>query len=304
VIRLEGSAIGHYRITHLIAQGKTALLYRGIDQFSNFEVVVKILRPDNLKSRAYRTEITHEYRIGRKLSHKNIIKMYSRGVHRKLPYIVMEYFPSTNLRQKIYTRDEVVAMIPKKIILLMAEALAYMHQVGYIHRDMKPENVLVDLSGNVKLIDIALASPLRGAFGFPRRMKKVQGTRSYMAPEQILGRKLDVTSDIYSLGITIYELLTKHLPFRADSPDELLKQHLHATPPSMQQYNREIHPDFSSFVMRMLAKNPHDRPRSMDDVLEHLANTPVFTRDAVRKHRHARPDDDTDGDSGSDDTRF
>jgi len=297
VIRLEGTYVDHYRVTHLIAQGKTALLYRGIDQFSNFEVVLKILRPDNLKVRAYRNEVIHEFKVARKLSHKNIIKMYSRGTYRKLPYIAMEYFPSLNLRQKIYTHDEVMATIPKKIILLMAEALTYMHHVGYIHRDMKPENVLVDLSGNVKLIDIALALPIRHLSRRGARQKKVQGTRSYMAPEQIMGKKLDVTCDIYSLGITIYELLAKHLPFRADSPDELLSQHLHMSPPSMRQYNEEIDPRFDGLVMRMLAKNPHDRPHSMEEALEHLTSIPIFTDASLRKHRATHTGDDTSADT-------
>jgi serine/threonine protein kinase len=149
------------------------------------------------------------------------------------------------------------------------------HGEGLVHRDVKPENILVNSAGDSKLIDFALAS--RYDFlskAFIRR--GVQGTHSYMSPEQIRGRALDYRADIYSYGATVFEMVVRHPPFTGSSEAQILRRHLNEPARAIKVFREDVNPDFDNLVQRMLSKSPADRPKSMHQVVEALKEMDLF----------------------------
>src|SRR5262249_11587104 len=165
----------------------------------------------------------------------------------------------------------------------VATGLAFMHAKGWVHRDIKPDNVLVNSAGEVRIIDFALAyripTGLSKLFG---RRGKTQGTRSYMSPEQISGQVLDGRADIYSLGASIYEVITGRPPFRASTPTDLLEKQIVEKPEDPRSYNPEITEDFAGFVLRMLAKKREDRFKDCHEVLIAMRGLKVFKAEPPR----------------------
>ena len=155
--------------------------------------------------------------------------------------------------------------------------MAYVNEQGWIHRDIKPDNFLVDDEGNVKMIDFALATRKRGLLGRLFSQKsKVQGTRSYMSPEQIRSRALDERADLYSLGCTLFHLVAGNPPFTGVTTSDLFRKHLKAPPPSLESANRNVTPAFSSLIRKVMAKKPSDRPASAREFLGLLREIPLF----------------------------
>jgi serine/threonine protein kinase len=163
------------------------------------------------------------------------------------------------------------------LIRKAAEGLAYLHSQGWIHRDVKPDNFLMKPDGQVKLIDFALAIRRKGGLArlFAGR-SKIQGTRSYMSPEQIRGQPLDERADLYSFGCMVYELLGGKPPYTGTSTNDLLTKHLRAPIPPLGASNRNVHEDFAELARRLLAKQPEERPASMADFLRELRGMQVF----------------------------
>ncbi len=189
----------------------------------------------------------------------------------------MELFNAPNLKQRILQGVDALAPLASQFVRQAAEGLAYFHSQGWVHRDIKPDNFLVDDNGEVKLIDFALAVRKKG--GLARLFSgksKIQGTRSYMSPEQIRGQPLDARADIYSFGCTVFEMLAGKPPFTGISTNDLLTKHLRSPVPPLQAGNRNVTDDFAALVRAMLAKKPEDRPATMDDVISELHMRPVF----------------------------
>ena len=215
--------------------------------------------------------------MGRTLDHHTVIQTYGYGVIDRIAFLVMEFYPAPNLKQWTHQKSPEEKDLAR-VIRSMAESLCYFHQQNWVHRDIKPDNFLVGDAGKVKLIDFNLAKKLPS---WLRRVlpiqSKVQGTPSYMSPEQIRGEPQDFRSDIYSFGCVLFELLTGKPPFTGESANDLLNKHLRAAVPSPQKFNAAIRPAFSEQVQRLLSKRPDDRPRTMDQVLEYLSNQEIFT---------------------------
>ena len=160
----------------------------------------------------------------------------------------------------------------------MVEGLSYLHTQGWLHCDVKPDNFLVDDDLEVKLIDFSITRRRAKGLGkiFGRIFNKVQGTRSYMSPEQIRGKLLDVQSDIYGLGCTIYELLTTKPPFTGSTPGELLQKHLRSRIPVVHTVNKNVTEEFSQLLKEMMAKKAADRPDSMESVRARIKQTRIY----------------------------
>jgi serine/threonine protein kinase len=190
----------------------------------------------------------------------------------------MEFFPAGNLKMRLMRKE--TGFIREKaqdIFKQTATALAFMNAKGWIHRDIKPDNILVNGAGEVRLIDFALAQrPPTGLARLFYRKVKAQGTRSYMSPEQIRGLILDTRADIYSFGATCYEVLTGRPPFRGSSSQELLTKHITEKPITPKQYNPEVTDEFANLVLRMLAKKKEDRPKDFHEVLMAMRGMRVF----------------------------
>ncbi|MFH1922819.1 MAG: serine/threonine-protein kinase [Planctomycetota bacterium] len=269
--------LGSYRLSKLVYDGEGSRIWRAYDDAKQQVVGVKTLSEKYKRDRERISLLKREHAVGVGLIHPSIIRTYEFAVDGGTPYLAMEWFPAPNMKWRIHQGiDQPVRLLPK-IILQATEALAYFNEQGWIHRDVKPDNYLVDDNGDVKLIDFALAQRKRGFLGrlFSQR-SKVQGTRSYMSPEQIRCWALDERADLYSLGCTIYHLVAGVPPFTGVNTDDLLKKHLKARPPSLEAANPSVTPAFSGLVRASMAKKASERPASVRAFLNQLREIPLF----------------------------
>jgi serine/threonine protein kinase len=269
--------VGTYRLVNLIRTGKTCEIYDVAQDARGERLAMKLLAGEAARNREEVAFLKHEYEVGRGLDHPRVIKVHEFGRDREYCYLVMELFNAPNLKQWVQRGTDTLAPLATDCIRRAAEGLAYFHSKGWVHRDVKPDNFLLNDAGEVKLIDFALAKRRKGGLArlFAGR-GKVQGTRSYMSPEQIRGQALDERADIYSFGCVVFELLTGKPPYTGVSTNDLLTKHLRAPIPPIQAHNTNVTDEFVALVRSMLAKKPAERPQTMDEVLDELRVTPVF----------------------------
>lgn len=271
--------LGPYRLTRLIRLGSTCQVWEAIRDDGEKRYALKVLRPEQRGNKEEIGFLKHEYEIASSLNHKNIIKLVEYKTDAETPFIVMELFSEINLKQALRRGPDPIAYQLAHIIEQASEALYYFHSKGYVHCDIKPDNLLLSRDFEVKLIDFTISKKIKTGLGKLFGGKsKVEGTRSYMSPEQIRGQQLDPRSDIYSMGCMLFELCTGKAPFTGNSPNELLSKHLSSPPPSVLVTNENITPEFNALVKKLLAKKPEDREQSMWDVLKKIRGTPIFKK--------------------------
>jgi len=259
--------LGRLTLLRQLGLGRHCQVWEAIDREANRRYAVKVAVPEMAGDAGVLRLLRHELEVARSLDHAGIIRVDSFAKSGGLPHLVMELFPHANLRRQLAAGAETLAPRLHRIVLEVAEALEHMHGRGWVHRDIKPDNVLAAPDGAVKVIDLAIAARPRGVLGrmFGGRVP-AQGTTSYIAPEQIRGGNVDPRSDIYSLGCTIFELFAGATPYSGSTTEELLRKHLTAQPPFLEASNPNITSTLSQLVRQMLAKRPDDRPASMRDV--------------------------------------
>lgn len=270
--------IGPYQLVALIHSSPVGQLWQAYHPGQQRSCALKTLLDHFHKDKEKVGYLKWEYEVGAKLEHPRVIRTYEFSNDRGIPYLTTEWFQAPNLKQRIQQGTENLAPIASKIILQSTEALAYFNGLGWVHRDIKPENFLVANDGEVKLIDFALAQ--RRKTGIARLFatrSKVQGTRSYISPEQIRGSAFDERSDLYSLACTFFELLAGRPPLVGTSTNDLLSKHLKATPPRLESLNKNVTPEFAELIRRALAKEPAERP-SMQDFLRQVQYIRIFRR--------------------------
>jgi serine/threonine protein kinase len=269
--------IGSYRLLNEIRSGKTCEVWEAINDVKGQRFALKLLAGENARNKEEVAFLRHEAQVARGLEHPNAIKIYDFDTSDEYVYLVMELFAVPNLKQLINQGIEALHPRATEIIRGAGEGLAAFHAHGWIHRDVKPDNFLADVNGGVKLIDYALA--VRKKAGLARLFSaksKIQGTRSYMSPEQIRGQSLDQRADLYSFGCMLYELLGGKPPYTGSTTNELLNKHLKSAVPPLQAQNRNVSDEFAEFARRLLAKQPADRPDSMADFLRDTHSMDVF----------------------------
>lgn len=256
--------VGPYRLFHMIRVGAVYEIWAVQPIGENTSYAMKWLPPGEKYSRQAVNELKHEYNVGKSMDHPSVIKTYDYGVCKDGAYLTMELFKTPNLKQQIVAGVEKLHWRLEEILLGAAMALEHMHNQGWVHRDIKPDNYLVNDDNEVRLIDFTIARKIpKGISKLLGGKAPVQGTYSYMAPEQIRGKEVDARADIYSFGCMVYELMTGKLPFTATSSSELLNKHLKAKPPDLSMLQKNIQADFGKLVHRMLAKDPNDRPETL-----------------------------------------
>jgi len=277
---LLNTELGEYKVVSHVADGKDTIIYRAMHERSAFEVAIKVLKPEKADVRSRIKQLVNEASILRGLSHPNIIRFLNLKKFYKPPYLVLEYFPSRNLKQRIVQRDEIVRFRAMRIIMQVCSALDYLHSQGILHKDIKSENILVSNAGEVRLIDFAIAEKIRFRLGraISRRMTRVQGTRTYIAPEQIRGSQLDARADIYALGVTMYEMITGKPPFTSVEASMVLFHHLRTQPKSMRLTAPEVTEEFDEIVLWTLNKDPDKRPQCASELMAKLGNVKIFSQ--------------------------
>jgi serine/threonine protein kinase len=274
--------IGGYRFVRMVLPGQNAAIMEVAQEGTGKRFALKQLNSLKGEEASERKAFEFEAKLGLELRHPNMIKVHEYVKDKSQPYFVMDYFPSDHLRLILNKRDRAEWLKGKlhRIIEQTISAIAYMHDKGWIHRDIKPENILVNKSGEVRLIDYALAKkPPAGLSKMFGGKPPREGTHSYMSPEQIRCGPPSIQADIYSLGITCYELACGRQPFRANSPSELLNKHLYEMPSPPTVHNKLITSEYSDLVMRMIKKNPKDRPANLHEVLSQFNRIRIFSDD-------------------------
>lgn len=260
-IRLDG-----YRLLRKLGEGGMSQVFLAENIASGVQQVLKIIKL-NLDENASveQNEIVQrfisEYALISQINHPNVAKIYDQGFGEAHAYISMEYFPGGDLRQLM--SGEIGETIAIATLIQIAGALAAIHERGIIHRDMKPDNVMIRSDGSLALADFGIAMQIDTPLE-PTESGEVYGTPSYVSPEQAAGDQIDHRADIYALGIMFYELLVGKKPFRAPSVQSLLAQHMHAAIPALP-------PDFrhyQSLINKMLAKSPQDRIQTADEIID------------------------------------
>ena len=274
---MSEETIGGYRVLKHMVTGQTSQVLEVRDA-SGRHFAMKLLLPEKAAQRQFRNFLLHEADVGKELAHPNIIRIVAVGRDAKNPYFVMEFFPAGSMKLRIMRKEaDFIREKGQDILKQAATGLAFMNAKGWVHRDVKPDNILVNSAGEVKLIDFALAQRIPTGMARWFHMKnQAQGTRSYMSPEQIRGLALDGRADVYSFAATAYELVTGRPPFRGASNQDLLSKHITEKAISPAIHNPDITKEFGELVLQMLAKKKEDRPRDFHEVLMRMRTLQVF----------------------------
>ena len=278
-----------YLLEERIGSGGMAFIYRARDLQTKQTVAIKVLREEYTKDREFVTRFDREAKAMQRVRHNNIVEVYAVGNDSGIPYIVMEYIDGPTLKDILRMRGKLPVRQCIQIMLNLCEAIQTAHDNGVIHRDLKPHNILVTPQGEVKITDFGIAKFV-GSSTMTIESDNVLGSVHYIAPEQASGGETDEKTDVYSLGITMYEMLTGELPFQGDTTVSVAIKHIQESVPSPRAKNAEISHSLSACVMKACAKNPEiryqtpgdfarDLVRSMDDPNGTFADLPRDTQE-------------------------
>ncbi|MDR1136107.1 MAG: Stk1 family PASTA domain-containing Ser/Thr kinase [Clostridiales Family XIII bacterium] len=268
---------GRYEIIEKIGDGGMAVVYKGRDRLLNRHVAIKVLRPEYTKDAVFVESFKKESQSAARLSHPNIVNVYDVGKEGSIHYIVMELIEGKTLSEVI---GEEGAMDYKRTIGIakqIASALSMAHKNNIIHRDIKPHNILIMPDGSAKITDFGIAKAVSDATIVEKSEDAIMGSVHYFSPEQARGGYVDEKSDIYSLGIVMYEMLTGRVPFDAENPVTVAVMHMNDKPTPPSQLVSGVPPGLEQIVMKAIEKYQINRFKSADDVFDALENVNFIT---------------------------
>ncbi len=272
-----------YRIVDKIGVGGMADVYLGEDTLLGRQVAIKVLHANFANDDEFVTRFKREAQAAGKLNHPNIVNMYDVGFDQDLHYIVMEYVDGETLKEYITRHGRLSIDEAVKFTIAIAEGLEHAHTMGIVHCDIKPHNVIITRTGRVKVTDFGIARAMN-ATNTVMYTNSILGSAHYLSPEQASGKPVDGNTDIYSLGVVLYEMLTGRVPFEGETPIAVALKHVREKVAPPTRYNPSIPPLLEAVVMKALSKNPTDRFDSISDMISDLRLSQGFTMGKTQRH--------------------
>jgi serine/threonine protein kinase len=255
--RLIGSRVLEFELTGVLGAGGMSVVYRAKHRVTHQEVAIKILPPELATHEELKARFVEEARVLALLDHPNVVSLNNFCEAGGRLCLIMQFVDGTTFEHMIIQKGQLPASEVARVGIEVLKALEYAHKSSVIHRDIKPSNVLVRTDGTVKVTDFGIAK-IVGATRLTST-GQTMGTVRYMSPEQVRGKQVDLRSDIYSLGVTLYEGLSGRTPFEGENQFEIMQQHLNRKPPPLEEMGVEVPPAFEKLLMRAMEKNPADR---------------------------------------------
>jgi serine/threonine-protein kinase len=261
---------GRYQIIEELGKGGMGKVYRVLDKELKEEVALKLIKPEIASDKKTLQRFSNELKLARKISHKNVGRMYELMEEKGTRYITMEYVPGEDLKRLIRKVGQFGAGKTVSIAKQVCKGLAEAHRLGVVHRDLKPQNIMVDEEGNARILDFGIARSLKakGITG----AGVIVGTPEYMSPEQAEVKEVDQRSDIYSLGVILYEMVTGRVPFEGETPLGIVIKHKSEMPKDPREINTQIPDDLSKVILRCMEKDKKNRYQSAGEVRSEMEN--------------------------------
>ena len=281
-----------YRLEERQATGGMATIYRAIDLMLERTVAIKILRADLSSDPEFRERFRQEAKAAANLSHPNIVTVHDFGLDQGQLFLVMEYVPGTDLKMIFKNRGPLIVSEAVPLIIQACNGIGYAHRAGIVHCDVKPQNMLVTPEQNLKVVDFGIARAF-ASISPDEKSAVVWGSPQYFSPEQASGIPPSPASDVYSLGIVLFEAVTGQLPFNGATPEELARQHRELPPPSPRKLNPAITPALEQVILKVLSKDPSARYRTanqMGQVLINISEQPAVINGATSRNESLLPE--------------
>jgi hypothetical protein len=284
-----GQMLDHYRIIGQLGRGGMATVYKAYQASIDRYVAIKVLPSQLAESPEFAARFQQEARIIARLEHPHILPVFDYGESEGVTYFVMRYLDAGTLKDRMEAHRPLPLDEIDRIFTQLADALSYAHTHGIVHRDLKPANALIDSSGNVFLTDFGIAKLLESASPRLTQTDAIMGTPAYISPEQAQAQPVDQRSDIYSLGIILYEMATGQVPYTADTPLAVLFKHISDPLPPPSSLKPDIPPSIEKVILKALSKNPQDRFATAAEFLSAWKRA-LADKDAVRLASEAAPE--------------
>ncbi|GAA0460878.1 Stk1 family PASTA domain-containing Ser/Thr kinase [Alkalibacillus silvisoli] len=277
-----------YKIIQFVGGGGMANVYLGKDLILDRDVAIKILKMEYSNHEEFKARFSREAEAAISLSNEHIVNIFDVGQEDDIHYMVMEYIDGMTLKEYIQHKGTVSMHEAVRIMVQLSDAVRHAHDNGIIHRDIKPQNILIDHQGNVKITDFGIARALSSTS--ITKTNDVMGSVHYLSPEQARGGTATEKSDIYSLGIVLYELLTGRLPFSGESAVSIALKHMQTEPPFVRSFNPEIPQSLENVVLKATVKNPIHRFLSIEEFRENIET--VFDQSRLNEERYLPPEEE------------
>lgn len=254
-----------YRLLHQVGKGGTALVYEAYDQLLERPVAVKLLLKAFSSDPAFQDRFRQEAKSAANLSHPNIVTVFDFGIDPAGLFIIMEYLPGKDLKTKIKQLGKFSESLALPLLIQACSGLGYAHRAGIVHCDVKPHNMLITRDQRLKITDFGIARAL-STIHSEENPDVIWGSPLYFSPEQTFGEIPTPSSDVYSLGVVMFETLTGRLPFEAETADDLIQLHRTMPPPDPREFNADISDGLAEVILKVLSKEPSARYRTADQL--------------------------------------